>query len=337
MLPYFSNTAQPSEPEGWDAADVLQLKNPVTNKWSCPTMTKRYRRCENVVSQERSIRVTAMINEMAINDAAVIVRDENRELTNLAVIMLCPMHGRAGDSREKIRGVVALWKNCIKTSMRSQARAPKVRYTPRAPATAYPPSMASYGFPLRHSNAPSERTTTTDEAQIRPWSAVLETSSSSIQNPTPPPTPPPAPPPAPPPPAPANHSATLDADTLRNLMGDFNRLNQEFQALKGTNQRLRAENARLVEMGRETATEHRRAKGELDVVEDQRSVLSEQVNGLFEEINRLRAREDRHLERINALENSVEQSSRTYRRLKKVWTAASVVPRQSGMSMDVTR
>lgn len=106
-MSYFSNLALPSEPEGWDAAEVLELTNPATKRWSCPTMTLRNRRCENVVSQERSIKVKAMINAMAIEDVTLIVRDENGELTDLAKAMLCPRHASDGD---KVRGVVALYK-----------------------------------------------------------------------------------------------------------------------------------------------------------------------------------------------------------------------------------
>ncbi|KAG8168153.1 hypothetical protein KVR01_003842 [Diaporthe batatas] len=323
MLPYSFTTAPPSEPEGWDAADILELTNPVTKRWSCPTMTLRNRRCENVVSQGRSIQVTTMINNMAIQDARVVVRDENRELTNLARGMLCPRHV----SDDKAAGVVALWKNHIKTWMRAQAQAQPqgVKYTPRAPEAAYQPNSAPAGPPPRYTHIPLEQTAKTHDVQIRQTvSTVLDTSLSLTQSPTSHPvTPPPVTPPQPPPPPSSTYGATFDADALRQLMTKFTRLTDEIQTLKDANRRLRDENAWIADKERETAAEHRRTRRELDEVEEECNVLAEQVDEQYGEINELRAREDRHLERIAALEGAAEKSGRAYRRRERAPAVAS--------------
>lgn len=322
MMPYFSNVAPPSEPEGWDAIEILELENPVTKRWSCPAMTLRNRRCENVVSQDRSIKVKDMINAMAIDHAAVIVRDENRELTNLAEAMLCHRHRGV----DKIRGAVALWKNCIKTSMRLQAWPPAVRYTPQAPATAFQPSGASSGPQRQHIYIPSEGASTMPDVQIRTRSRVLDTPSPPTQSPTLLPTPLPTPPT--PPPSSSTHGATFDAVTLRHLMSEFSRLNQEVQTLKDTNRRLRAENTQLLDNAREAAAEHRRTAGELGVADEERGVLTEQVDDQYREINRLREREDRHLRRIAALEleDAVGQSCWAHCGRDRASAGVSVVP-----------
>lgn len=70
-------------------------------------------------------------------------------------------------------------------------------------------------------------------------------------------------------------------------------------------------------------------KGELKVVEDARSVLSEQVDELYQEINQQRAwEEDGHLEGIAELEGSGRQSGRTRRRRKTAWTPAPAVSKE---------
>lgn len=310
MLSYLSSAASTWDPEGWDAVSVLQLQNPLTKKWSCPTLTKRNRRCENVVSQERSIRVTTMINEMSIEDASVIVRDQNRELTALAETMLCPTHSRAHDSREKVKGVVAQWKNYMKASMRMQGQARPLARGAQVPSVEYQPSNASSAdIQGRGFNVPPARTTTAPEVQIRPWTLAFDTSPV---------------PPSPPP----NYGATIDRDALETFMSAFESLTLQNQKLREQNQKLRDDNARLTDKEKAVATEHRRTKGVLEAVEEERDVLTDQVDELFREINSLRSREDRHLEKISALEDTVQKTSRTYRNLKKVWTAASVVPKR---------
>lgn len=309
MLPYLSAVAAPYEPEGWDAVDILELTNPLTKRWSCPTMTMRNRRCESVVSQDRRNKVTAMINAMAIEDAAVIVRDENRELTKLAETMLCPQHFQAADSGEKIKNVVALWKNYIKTSMRSQTQHRTVRYAPQPPSVRYQPSSASSGVRRRDINTPAHQANAIAQVELGPWSAASDTLSETESPPHPPR---------------SNHGA----DAVRQLIGQLNRLSMENQTLRDTNRTLRAENARLIDMEKTAAKERRQTEGAYGAVLDQRSVLSDQVDGLYREINGLREQNDSHLERIYALQDTVQQNNRTYRRLKKVWTAASFVPKE---------
>ena len=172
MLPYFSTAAPTSEPEGWDAADILQLQNPATGRWSCPTLTKRNRRCENVVSQERSIKVKFMLNSMSVEDAGEIVKDKKRELTDLAETMLCPLHFGGIDGGEKVKGVVAEWRNYIKTSMRTQAQDRTVRHRPTAPTVGYQPaamaqmiSNAGTSTHLHGEQAPSPRC----RSDLGPW------------------------------------------------------------------------------------------------------------------------------------------------------------------------
>lgn len=308
MLPYFSTIAPTLEPEGWDAAAILQLENPRTGRWSCPTLTKRNRRCENVVSQQRTMKVKSMINLIAVEDAGVIVKDQNRELTALAQMMLCPLHSGATDSSEKVKAVVTEWRNHIKTLMRIRAQSRTVRHRPKAPGAGYQPYNIPDGIQGRCFNALSERTTTVPEVQIRPWSVAVDT----------PPTPQSPPP---------NRGATFNREAVGDMMSFFQSLSLQNQELKDQNKRLRDENAQLIDKEKAAATEYRRTKGALEAVEEERNVLSDQVDELFWEINSLRDREDRHLEKIFALEEAVQNTSRTYRRLKKVWTAASVVPK----------
>lgn len=270
-------------------------------------MTKRNRRCENVVSQERSIRATAMINEMSIEDASVIVRDQNQELTALAQTMLCYVHSGAP---EKVKGVVVQWKNYMKASMRMQGQPRPLARSAQFPAVEYQPSNASSAsIQGQRFDVPRERTTTAPEVQIRPWTLAFDTSSS---------------PPSPPP----NYGATIDRDALGDFMSRFQNLTLQNQELRSQNKKLRDENARLIDKEKAAATEHRRTKGVLEAVEEERDVLSDQVDELFREINSLRSREDRHLEKISALQDTVQKTGRTYRSLKKVWTAASVVPKR---------
>lgn len=307
MLPYFSAVAPASEPEGWDAADILQLQNPATGRWSCPTLTKRNRRCENVVSQERSIKVKPMINSMSVEDPAVIVRDQKRELTDLAETMLCPLHFGGLDSGEKVKGVVAQWRNYIKTSMRTQAQGRTVRHRPTAPSVGYQPSRnGSDDIQRRNVNASPQRTSTIPEVQIRPWSVAVGTPSTPQSRPP-------------------NHGANIDQDAIMNMVDMFHSLMLQNQELTSQNQRLRAENAQLIEKGEAAAADHKRTEDVLEAVDEERNALSDQVDELYRETNSLRDREDRHLEKIAALEDAVQQTTRTYRRLKKVWTAASVV------------
>ena len=112
-----------------------------------------------------------------------------------------------------------------------------------------------------------------------------------------------------------------------NMVDIFHSLTLQNQELTNQNQRLRNENAQLIDREEAAAADHKRTKGVLEAVDEERNALSDQVDELYREINSLRDREDRHLEKIAALEDAVQQTTRTYRRLKKVWTAASVVPK----------
>lgn len=309
MQPYFSTVAPTTEPEGWDAANILQLVNPITRKWSCPTLTKRNRRCENVVSQERSIKVTFMLDSMSVEDAGVIARDHNRELTNLAETMLCPRHFRDVDSREKVQAVVAQWKNHIKTSMRLRApmRPPTVIGT-KAPALEYQPTSTPAVVQGRKFNALPEQTAPIPQARPRTQPTVFDAS----------------PPPEGPPPT---YGATFDQATLGELMKTFQTLTLQNHKLRDQSRKLRDDIAQLVEE-RDTADRERmRAQGELRAAEQERDALRDQVDEQFDEINSLRDREEAHLETIAALQETVQKNSRAYRNLKRVWTAASVVPR----------
>lgn len=246
-----------------------------------------------------------MINEMSIEDASVIVRDQNQELTALAETMLCHVH-----SRENVKGVVTQWKNYMKASMRMQGQPRPLPRSAQVPSVEYQPSNASSaGIQGQRFNVPPARTNTIPEVKIRPWTLAFDTS------------------PAPPSPPP-NYGATIDRDALGDFMSRFQNLTLQNQELRSQNKKLRDENARLIVMEKAGATERRRTKDVLEAVEEERDVLSDQVDELFREINSLRSREDRHLEKISALEDTVQKTGRTYRHLKKVWTATSVVPKR---------
>lgn len=310
MLPYFPTVPSTPEPEGWDAAHVLQLVNPITNKWSCPTVTKRNRRCENVVSQQRSMKVTFMLDTMSVEDAAEIAKDQNKELTDLAKIMLCPLHSRTIDSKEKVRGVVAQWKNYIKTSIRQQTQPRPLNIDTKARAVEYQPTNAPAGVRGRHLNALPEQTTTTPQGRPRIQPTALDFPSV------------PSTPPGPPP----SYGATFDQAALGDLMKTFQSLTLQNQQLREQNKKLREQNALLIESRDVEAREFKRARGELETVEKQRDVLDEQVEEQFKEINTLRDREAEQLERISTLQDTLQKTSSAYRRLKQIWTAASVVP-----------
>lgn len=305
MLPYLPTVPSTPEPEGWDAAHVLQLVNPITGKWSCPTVTKRNRRCENVVSQQRSMKVTFMLDTMSVEDAGVIARDENRELTDLAETMLCPLHSRDVESKDKVQAVVAQWKNCIKTSMRQQAQSRPVNANTKAPTVDYQPTT---GLRARRYDALPEPKATTPQAQPRTQKTALDTS--------------PAPKDAPP-----SYGATFDQAALGDLMRTFQSLTLQNHQLRDQNKKLREQNAQLAERRDAAATEYRRARGELEAVERERDALDEQVDEQFREINALRDREAVQLEKISTLQDTLQKTSSAYRRLKQIWTAASVVPK----------
>ncbi|KAI7784583.1 hypothetical protein LA080_009820 [Diaporthe eres] len=303
MLPYFPTVPSTPDPEGWDAAHVLQLVNPITNKWSCPTVTKRNRRCENVVSQQRSMKVTFMLDTMSVEDAAEVARDQNRELTDLAEMMLCPLHSRTIDSQEKVQGVVAQWRNFIQTSLRQQAQPQSLNVNTKARSVEYRPADASAGVRGRHLNALPEQTTTVPHGRPRTQPTALDFPSVPSMPPGPPP----------------SYGATFDQAALGDLM-------KTFQSLTLQNQQLRDQNASLIESRDVEAREYKRARGELERVEKEREVLDEQVEEQFKEINTLRDREAEQLERISTLQDTLQKTSSAYRRLKQIWTAASVVP-----------
>lgn len=310
MLPYFPAVPSTPEPEGWDAAHILQLVNPIKGRWSCPTVTKRNRRCENVVSQERSMKVTFMLNTMSVDDAGVVARDENQELTDLAEVMLCPLHSRAVDSKEKVRGVVAQWKNYIKTSMRQQAQPRSINANTKAPSVEYRPTNVSAGVRGRHLNALPEQTTTVPQGRPRTQPTALDFPSV------------PSTPPGPPP----GYGATFDQAALGDLMKTFQSLTLQNHQLRDQNKKLQEQNASLIENMDVAAREYKRTIGELERVEKERDVLDEQVDEQFREINTLRDREAEQLEKISTLQDTLQKTNSSYRRLKQIWTAPSVVP-----------
>ncbi|KKY31565.1 hypothetical protein UCDDA912_g08486 [Diaporthe ampelina] len=249
-----------------------------------------------------------MLDSMSMGDAGVIARDHNRELTDLAETMLCPLHSRCVDSKEKVQGVVAQWKNHIKTSIRLQAPAPPLDIIgTKALAVEYQPTNAPVGIRGRRFNALPEQTATIPQGQPR----IQPTAFSVSPLPEAPPT---------------TYGATIDQAAVGDLMKAFQGLSLQNHKLRDQNQKLRDENAQLVERRDTAAREHRRAKGELEAAEGERDVLRDQVEEQFEEINSLRDREEAHLETIAALQERVQKNSRAYRTLKRVWTAASVVP-----------
>lgn len=307
MLPYFPTVPSTPEPEGWDAADVLQLVNPITGRWSCPTVTLRNRRCENVVSQQRSMKVTFMLNTMAVEDAGVVGRDQNRELTDLAETMICPLHSRSVDSKERVKGVVAQWKNYIKTSMRQQALQQPLNANTKALAVEYQLPHASAGVRGRHFDALPEQTTTIPQGRPRTQPTTLDL------------------PPAPPGPPPS-YGATFDQAALGDLMRTFQSLTLQNQQLRDQNKKLRDQNDQLTEQREVAAKDYWLSRGELETAEKERDALDAQVDEQFREINTLRDREAEQLEKISALQDTLQKTSGAYRRLKQIWTAASVVP-----------
>lgn len=316
MLSNLPTAPSTPEPEGWDAAHILQLVNPTTGKWSCPTVTKKNCRCKNVVSQERSIKVSSMINSMSVEDASVIVRDHNQELTGLAQTMICPRHSQCSDSKERVQGVVAQWKNLIKTSIRQQAN-PRPMHTNAKALTAdfQPTTNGSRGrlfdaFP------------TVPKVEPRVQNTASGTSS-------------------PPQYTPLSSNSTIDGDATKEIMQalkDMTLQNAQFRdqnaqlreqnkKLRDENKKLRDENAQLAEKRDAAAREAKRARGELEAAEKERDVLDEQVNEQFREINELRDQAEVQKERISSLQNTPQKTTGAYGRLKQVWTAASVVPK----------
>jgi FtsZ-binding cell division protein ZapB len=309
MQSYLSIYAPTPEPEVWDAAAVLELLNPLMGRWSCPSLTPRNRRCENVVDQERSIKATAMIQVLSLEDPGVIVKDEIKELTALAEMMLCPLH-LASDGGGMHKKVVARWKILIKIWMRSRAQLQSGIHHPRAPSVGgyYQPTTAPASLAAQLPNTPqaSERTTTVSDVQTRPRTVALDSSSTPL-NPAP------------------SRGATFDLEALGDMMHCFKNLSLEIQELKNENLSLRDDNARLVDKEKAAAAEHSRTEDALEVVDEERRVLLGHVDELYNEINSLRGREDRNLIMISQLEDALAKTNLSYRMLKKVWTADSVV------------
>lgn len=253
------------------------------------------------------MKVTFMLNTMSVEDAGVVGRDQNRELTDLAETMLCPLHSRSIDSKEKVKGVVAQWKNYIKTSMRQQAPPRLINVNTKAPAFEYQPINVSAGVRGRHFNALPEQTTTVPQG--RPWTqpTVLDL------------------PPALPGPPPS-YGATFDQAALGDLMRTFQSLTLQNQQLRDQNKKLRDQNDQLTDQREVAAKDYWRSRGELETAEKERDALDAQVDEQFREINTLRDREAEQLEKISALQDTLQKTSGAYRRLKQIWTAASVVP-----------
>lgn len=307
MLPYFSAEASTPEPEGWDAAHVLQLVNPTTGKWSCPTVTKRNRRCEKVVSQERSIKVTIMIDLMSVEDAGVIARDHNRELTALAEKMLCHVHSGAADSKEKVQAVVAMWRNNIKTSMRQKAQPRQVNTSTKAPTVDYQPTSGRRG---RHFDAFPEPKATVPQTQPRIRDTASDVSSAPKRAP------------------PGGKSPIIDWAAVEGVMERLQSLSLENSRLQEQNQKLRGENSRLLKEKEEATKLCERTKGLLETMEDERDTLSEQVDEQFQEINALQYREEEQLETITRLEGALQKTSGSHQRQKKPWLVPPVRPKR---------
>ncbi|KAK2613592.1 hypothetical protein N8I77_000497 [Diaporthe amygdali] len=305
MKPYFPTLAYATEPEGWDATRVLQIENPTTGRWSCPTITKRNRRCENVVSQERSQKVNRMLNSIAVEDAGAIAKDHNRELTVLAEAMFCPLHSRATDSKEKFKDVVAQWKNNIKTSIRLQVPPPALNVNRTIPAVEYQPTKAPSGLRDRPFNAYPEQTATIPQEQRKNQTATLGV---SLTPQSPPPrygTP--------------SYGAIIDQAALGDFLEAFQSLTLQNQQLKEENQKLRDLNAELVEEANLATKELKRTRKELEAAEKVHELLEEQVDEQFDEINTLSEREAAHLETIAALRETIQMNSKAYRKPKSVW------------------
>lgn len=308
MLPYFPTVASTPEPEGWDAAHILQLVNPITGKWSCPTVTKRNRRCEKVVSQERSIKVATMIDSMSVEDAGVIARDHNRELTSLAEKMFCSTHSRAVDSKEKVQAVVAQWRNLIKTSMRQQVQPrQQVSTNMTAPAVDYQPTNGHRG---RHFDALPKPKTTAPRAQPKIRDTASDVSSAPQYAP------------------PGGGGPIIDWAAVEEVMKGLQSLSFENSKLQEQNQKLRGENSRLLKEKDEATKLCERTKGLLEAMEDERDTLSEQVDEQFEEINALQDREAEQLETITRLEGALQKTSGSHQRQKKLWLVPPVRPKK---------
>lgn len=305
MPSYFPTVPSTPEPEGWDAAHVLQLVNPVTGRWSCPTVTTRNHRCKNVVSQERSIKVSSMINTMSVEDASVIARDHNQELTGLAQTMLCSLHSRSVDSKEKVQGVVALWKNLIKTFTRQQANPQLMHTATKTPIVDY---QTTNSLRRRHLDAPPEPKATLPQSQ--PRNRTTAPGVAPLQHGAPP-----------------SYSTTIDRDAVEGVMKKLQDLTLQNAQLRDQNKKLRDDNAQLAEKRDAAAREAKRARGQLEATEKALDVLDQQVDEQFREINALRDREAVQLETISSLQDTLQKTTGAYRRLKQIWTAASVVPK----------
>lgn len=304
MLPYFPAVPSTPEPEGWDAAHVLQLVNPITGRLSCPTVTKRDQRCKIVVGQQRRIKVNFTIDSISVEDAGVVARDHNRELTDLAETMLCSVHSQGADSKEKVQAVVAQWKNCIKTSMRQHPR--PLHANTRAPTIDYQPTSS-----LRGRNFDALPEPKAPVPQVRP--RTTQNTAFDVL---------PAPEDAPP-----SYGATIDRGAAAEIMKAFQSLSLQNHQLRDQVKKLRGEAAQLGEQRDAAARERKRALGQLEAAERERDALDGQVEEQFREINALRDREAVQLEEISTLQDTLQKTSGAYRRLKKIWTAESVVPK----------
>ncbi|KAL1874474.1 hypothetical protein Daus18300_003492 [Diaporthe australafricana] len=315
VIPYLPTIASTTEPEGWDAVHVLQVENPTTGRWSCPTVTKRNRRCENVVSQERSQKVAFMLDSVSVKDAGVIAKDHKKELTALAEVMFCPLHSRANDTTTKVQAVVAQWKNYIKTSIRLQAQSrDSLNLDPKTPAVKQQPITATADVQNnRQSKVLLEELEKLTTPQVQPRFQPEAVNVSLV---------PQGPPPS--------YGTTIGEAALKNTMDMLKVLQSatlQNQQLQDQNQKLRDENAELVKEKKAAATECKRAKSELAAVEEERDALRDQVDEQFREINSLRDRAVADLETIAELQETVQKTKRAYRKLQALWATTSGVAR----------
>lgn len=315
----------PSESEGWDVAHVLQLVNPTTSRWSCPTITKKNRRCENVVSRERSINVTFIIDSMSVVDAQVIVRDHNRELTNLAEMMICPLHIGGADSKEKIQGVVTQWKNYIKTSMRQQAQPSSLHTNTKTPTINCQPindpqaqhfnesPEAKASVPRRQSRIPRAAPHIPTPQFICPTYGATMNSAERITK--------------------AFENLTLQNAQLRD---QSKKLRDESKKLRDECTMLRDENVQLRDQSKKLQDENQLLKRrggavrEIKRASDERKELEKQAEEQFHEIKTLEYQAAGQLERISSLQDdlidTLRETSSAHSRLSQIWAAASVRP-----------
>lgn len=232
----------------------------------------------------------------------MIVRDHNQELTGLAQTMICPRHSQSSNSKERVQGVVAQWKNLIKTSIRQQANPRPMHTNAKALTADYQPTTnGSRGrlfdaFPTVPKVEPSVQNTASGTS-------------------------------SPPQYTPLSSNSTIDRDATKDIMQALKDMTLQNAQLREQNKKLRDENAQLAEKRDAAAREAKRARGELEAAEKERDVLDEQVTEQFREINELRDQAEVQMERISSLQNTPQKTTGAYGRLKQVWTAASVAPK----------